>query len=475
MISMLTKRSIATLSIGVSMILTGCTTSSPTGTPWPTLDLRDVNSLCGDLSAAWGKDWPRTIADLEKLRGQSGQCDGADPTPKLYAAYYNYGAYLDAHGDSQNANKAYQNALAINPQGVEASQALRTRQQFTPAAPTLCPDEQVHMALNSIPAYKPQLNSDFVKTDGNHLQLSGKRYPILGVNYYPANAPWQRFLTESELGTVAKELDLIHGVGFNTLRIFLYYEALFDCPGNGAVPKAAVFARLDGIIQLAAARGLRLIVTLNDLPDLGAHPLYIAPQTSAARTQYIVSRYKNEPAILAWDLRNEGDIDYTRGGFSTSQVLGWLSTLSIQVRQTDPNHLITAGWSTNSQATEGVVDIVSFHAYSSAPDIQQRMDALKVYTRKPILLEETGFSTFGSDEVQQATVLREVLSAAAGKDAAGWLVWTAFDFPTNVACAESTCAGMDSGEYHFGLWHTDYTPKPAVQTLKALIASESTP
>jgi len=455
----------------LNLMFAACMPVTPPGTPWPTLDLRDVHTLCADLNAAWGNDWPRTIADLEKLRAQNALCDGADPAPKLYPAYYNYGVYLDAHGDTQNANKAYQFALASNPQGIEAAQALRTRNAFTPAALPQCPDQQVRKALDTIPAYKPQLNSDFVRTEANHLILSGKPYTIRGVNYYPVRAPWRRFLTESDLGVVAKEFDLIRTVGFNTLRIFLYYDALFDCPGNGAVPKAEVFARLDGIIQLAAARGLRLIVTLNDIPDLGAQPLYLVPQSASARTEYLVTRYKAEPAILAWDLRNEGDIDYTRGGFTPSVVLDWLARLSTQVRQSDPNHLITAGWDEDPQATESAVDMVSFHHWSTPQSLQQRIDALKVYTRKLILLEEIGFSTLGTDEAQQAAMIRDTVTAAEGDGAAGWLVWTAFDFPTDVTCMPPACPSVDNGEHHFGLWRTDYTPKPAVQMLKDLIAA----
>src|SRR5450432_2205850 len=117
------KRYPALCVVLLSLILAACTSANPAATLWPTPDLRDSQTLCAELNAAWGNDWPRTIADLEKLREQNGQCDGTDPAPKLYPAYYNYGAYLDAHGDTLNANKAYQNALVINPNGIEAAQA----------------------------------------------------------------------------------------------------------------------------------------------------------------------------------------------------------------------------------------------------------------------------------------------------------------------------------------------------------------
>ena len=49
----------------------------------------------------------------------------------------------------------------------------------------------------------------------------------------------------------------------------------------------------------SAERGFHLIVTLNDLPDLTIRPLYLNPGVAAAQTAYIVSRYRDEPAILA--------------------------------------------------------------------------------------------------------------------------------------------------------------------------------
>ncbi len=459
------------------IVLTDCGSNPPVNpglsavTLVPTFDLRDVTTLCGDLNMAWSKDWPRTIDDLEKIRSQNGTCGNTDPTSKLYAAYYNYGASLESTNDLAKALKAYQKALTVNPQGKEAAQALRQHNVFTPMPLLTCTDQQVHEAVTAVQSYKPQGKGDFVHTRNNTLVVGDQPFKVRGVNYYPVRAPWQRFLTNSDLTVVAKELDLIRGTGFNTLRIFLDYDALFDCPGSGAVPKPDVFARLDGIVKAAAGRGFRLIVTLNDLPDLTIHPLYLYPDSAADQTLYIVKRYQAEPAILAWDLRNEGDIDYSRNGFQSTTVLDWLAKTSAAVRNADSNHLITAGWDEDPQATENAVDIVSFHHWAADQTLSLRLAALKIYTHKPILVEEIGFSTLGINETQQGVMLRDTLTTAESDGAAGWLVWTAFDFPTDVTCAPPDCPSPDNGEHHFGLWHSDYTPKPSVAVLKALFGS----
>ncbi len=441
---------------------------APAG-PLPTFDARDVPALCNDLNAAWNNDWPRVIYDLEKITAQRGTCGDQDPLLMFYPAYYNYGAWLERRGNIAGAITAYQKALQAAPQGVEAAQALRRHGALTPVPLMVCDPQEVIKATRSVPAYVPKGSGGFAEIGPDGFVIDGAAYRPRGINYYPARAPWRRFLLEADPAAVARELDLLAGAGLNAVRIFLWYDALFDCPGSGAVPKPQAFARLDAIIRLAAERSFHLIVTLNDLPDLTIRPLYDFPHVAAAQTAYIVSRYRDEPAILAWDVRNEGDIDYIRGAASSRAVLNWLRETAAQIRQLDPNHLITAGWNENSQVTESMVDFVSFHHWSDGQRLRQRIAALRLSTRKPIVLEEVGYSTYGGAEMPQSNKLREVLAAAEAEGLAGWFVWTAFDFSTDVTCLPPACPSKDNGEHHFGLWRADYTPKPAVEVLRAYI------
>jgi Cellulase (glycosyl hydrolase family 5) len=437
------------------------------GNPPPTYDARDPKTLCDDLNSAWDNDWPRVIYDLEKVRERQATCNGQDPLLTLYPAYYNYGAWLERRGDIAGAIAAYRKALEFSPQGVEAAQALQRRDAFTPAPLVVCGAQMIKKATAAVPIYLPHGKSGFARIESGGFVIDGAAYRPHGINYYPARAPWRRFLLEADPASVARELDLLGGAGIDALRIFVWYDALFDCPGSGAVPKPEAVARLDAVIRLAAQRGFRLIVTLNDLPDLTIRPLYRYPDVAAAQTAYIVSRYRDEPTILAWDVRNEGDIDYGKGIVPSKLVLGWLAQTAAQIRALDPNHLITAGWNENAQATAEIVDFVSFHHWSDWQNLRQRIADLRTYTQKPILLEEVGYSTLGLPEAQQSDKLREVLTAADQEGLAGWLLWTAFDFSTDVTCLPPACPSLDNGEHHFGLWRADYTPKPAVEMLKA--------
>ncbi len=333
--------------------------------------------------------------------------------------------------------------------------------------------QHARQAMSALPPYVPRSTDDFVRVSSRGFVSGGQAFRIRGINYFPARAPWRRFLTASDPAAISQELDLIRATGFNTLRIFLWYNALFDGSGSGAVPVPGAFARLDTILNLAADRDLRLIVTLNDLPDLTNTPLYTRPETAAAQTTYIVSRYRDEPAILAWDVRNEGDLDYRSGEFSSTAVLDWLARTAGQIRRIDPNHLITAGWSSDTRATENVVDFLSFHHYLPQGLLGPRIASLKASTKKPIVLEETGFSTLDGGEALQSLLLHATLTAAEDNDLGGWLVWTAFDFAPDVTCIPPACPDTDNRQHHYGLWRADYTPKWAAGMVQVFLASRN--
>lgn len=335
-----------------------------------------------------------------------------------------------------------------------------------PAAQTVEPVPCVE-GESALPAYTPSLATGYVTLQDRQFFLNDAPFRSRGVNYYPSRYPWRRFLTEADMDTVRDELLLLRVSGMNTLRLFLWNAALFNCEGQGTTPNIEAFARFDETIHEAAAQGFRLIVTLNDLPD---DALYTNTDYTQAQTRLIVERYRDEPAILAWDLRNEGDIDYGsndtlgRGKVPRDDVLNWLATISEQVNTLDPNHLITAGWLHDSGATAAYVDFLSFHHWDDARKLRERIAGLRA-PGKPILLEEFGYSTFRVSPEEQSRLIAEAVQVADEENLLGWLIWTAFDFPLDATCVPPACPSQDNAEHHFGLWYPDYTPKPAVQML----------
>jgi hypothetical protein len=424
-------------------------TPFPSETPLPTATIDPIS--CGDLDVAWtNTDWVTALTILDRLKTVGLTCGDTSLTAKYYAAHLNYGFTLEQARNLDQAIVQYQAALAIRSHGPEAVAAL-TRLHAEPKAldePCTSPPLQ---------PFSPS-NQPFITAKGSQLFAGDQPFMTRGVNYYPRNAPWDRFLPDSNFTDIEQELHLIAASGFNTIRIFLWYDPLFDCTPESAMPDNAAIQKLDAIITLAAQLNLRLIVTLNDLPDLTFRPLYTDYSRYDAQTAFIINRYKSEPAILAWDLRNEGDIDYQMAhNPNRAAVLAWLKHISALVRSLDPQHLTTAGWLENTMETADLVDILSFHHWAGAESLKTQIDYLSHRTTKPILVEEVGYPSPNHAETNQAKLLGAAVKAAEQKGAAGWLVWTAFDFPNN--------SPKPNPQNDYGLWRNDLSPKPALSSL----------
>lgn len=442
-------------------------TRTPTRTPTITPTPSPTPLSCDSVNNFWNNNWDGVIKALDYLMA-TGQPCGDEPLESVkYAALYSYGLALEQSGDEAGAAAQYEAALLIDPYRREALDALIRLNALPSPTPASCETPALPNP-DPAPLATPEV-SQFVTARGDQLYLNGEIFKVRGVNYYPRRAPWYRF-GNADISEVIAEFDAIAQAGFNTVRVFLRYEALFQCEPEDAIPDETAFARIDVLFELARDRNLKLIVTLNDLPDLAFRPLYTDWAHHDARTTYIVRRYRNDPVILAWDLRNEGDLDYgirpeDEPRFTQGEVLAWLAHTSALVRRHDPHHLITAGWWANPFVTEPYVDILSFHHWFDASVLASRIGYYReLSSDKPLMLQEVGYPGYRTggfglrSEAEQAEILGEVVRLAEAKNLSGWLVWAAFDFVPEPGRSPNH-------EHFFGLWRTDLTPKPALEAL----------
>jgi tetratricopeptide (TPR) repeat protein len=442
-----------------SLTITLSQTPAPTGTDAPTLT--PGPATCADLDAAWG-DWPTTIEVLNRLIAAGRSCGPEPLTSKLYAAHFNFAAALETQGDTERAIKQYRGAVRLDPNRVDALKALARLDGLPTLTPSPCAPVNPYLADSSIPGTGKQ--PQFVKVLGKQLVIGIQPFRIKGVNYYPRRAPWERFLSQADPDQMRDELDLIGQAGFNTIRIFVWQQPLFTCSGSVTLPNETLFHTLDQVVLLAGNRGLKVIVTLNDLPDLYISPLYDSSPYNDAETAYIVRRYQAYPAILAWDLRNEGDLDYLgqhgeAPRFTDAQVLNWLDHIGQIVRDNDSNHLITAGWWGDPLLTASDVDFLSFHHWDKANVLAERIKNYQARTDKPLLLEEFGYAYRGTDDsTGQAALVGDVAHTAEAQGLLGWMIWSAFDF-------EAAPGQDDNYQNYYGLWTLDLLPKAALQAL----------
>ncbi len=205
--------------------------------------------------------------------------------------------------------------------------------------------------------------------------------------------------------------------------------------------------KLDYVIHAARERGLKLIVVLtNNWQDFGGMDQYLVwfnkqyhhefytdetirqafktwISTLVNRTNSVDGvRYKEDPAILAWELanepkcRNHEEFDAVTG-WDTKTMIPWVEEMSRFIKEQDPNHLVAVGdegWLDNGgshwsrQGFDGVdhealcaVDAVDFCTFHLYPDdwgtgykfgydwIREHIDIARKLN-KPTVLEEYG-------------------------------------------------------------------------------------
>ena len=250
---------------------------------------------------------------------------------------------------------------------------------------------------------------------------------VKGINYYPQATPWKMFGDQFDLKIIANDFEIIKNAGLNTIRIFIPYEGF----GKAKV-KDEKLNKLTQVLDLAEESQLKVIITLFDF--------YGNYETSDwtlnhRHAETIVSTFKNHPALLAWDLKNEPNLDFDSRG--KQQIISWLEHLIVLVKSIDEKHPITIGWSNAESATilKDKVDFISFHYYGDYKSFGSIYDKIKEEAPdKGIILGEFGTSSYSGlwkpirkSKNKQATYHKEMQKILTNKNIP-FISWTLYDF-----------------------------------------------
>lgn len=249
---------------------------------------------------------------------------------------------------------------------------------------------------------------------------------IKGVNYYPQDSPWDTFGDSFNIETLHSDFQIIRNMGLNTIRIFVQYNDF----GGAKIPIEKL-EYLDTLMSLASREGLGVIVTLFDF-----YNSYDPKKIDENRNHLLclINSIKNHSNLIAWDVKNEPDLDFTF--YKKEVVLTWLKTMVEEIRRLDKWHPITIGWSTPEAALnlKNEVDFLSFHFYKELSFLKGAMDQLREKTKKPIVLTEFGYSSYSklsnlfvSSEKKQAQYYERALTTISEEDLP-FLFWTLYDF-----------------------------------------------
>lgn len=289
-------------------------------------------------------------------------------------------------------------------------------------------------------------------------------HKIAGINYYPKDTPWDTFGSAFSQEIIAEDFSIIRDLGLNTVRIFIGYEDF----GNAEVLTSKV-TKLIQLLAIAEENELSVIITLFDF--YGEYSVLDWTRTQQHAIQ-LVNKVKNHNALLAWDVKNEPNLDYNSRG--ESLVKAWLKQMIKVIKLEDPLHPVTIGWSNHHAATdlEEQVDFVSFHFYNNIEELPAAVEEIKTQTDKTIVLQEFGMSTYngfwnplGNSEQNQKDYYQSFFENQK-RDSLNYLSWTLYDFSDIPNQVVKRYPWRTNKQMSFGLINISGTKKSAFEVFK---------
>ncbi|MFC2109050.1 glycoside hydrolase family 2 TIM barrel-domain containing protein [Bacteroidota bacterium] len=292
-------------------------------------------------------------------------------------------------------------------------------------------------------------------------KINFEPYPnhkIKGINYYPQNSAWDTFGDDFNKETLAKDFDIIAAAGLNTIRIFIQYD---DFGKAELIPEK--LNKLKDLLDIAEKKELKVIVTLFDF--YGDYSVLDWTLTTR-HAQTIVQKFKEHNAILAWDVKNEPDLDFKSRG--KEKVIAWLHQTISTIKKIDQKHAITVGWAKIESATllKDRLNLITFHYYEDINLFKTAYLKLKQeIPNKPIALGEFGVSSYrgiwkpyGSSESTQEEFHKTMQTIFKENDIQ-FLSWTLYDYKNIPTAVVGRLPWRKNAQKKFGFIDNDGKPK----------------
>ena len=352
-----------------------------------------------------------------------------------------------------------------HPQIVEARNTSRRQPTPTPTKkPTSTPSPKITPTPTITPA--PPSSSGFVKRIGDKLYLNNIQYKFVGVNRYNTAGDDKVYSCgydgqNPDLYLTKMFADLKNSCGANALRFWAYQSY---APYNSTT-NTSNFSLIDRAITYAKQNNIKLVMTLEDQwgnctpgsykyndwykscfkdKTSGTCPSYYQGNSVTNKLTYkdyvsqIVSRYKNEPTILMWQLMNEAETKSPSGQSDPAALYNFGNEMSQYIKSIDPNHLVSFGTIGNDVAglMDGnykwihsipAIDIVESHDYGEAQVAFPAMisDDMAIATElgKPYFIGEAGIDSPTYSFDTRATLFNNKMSSIFLNGGDGYLIW----------------------------------------------------
>lgn len=317
----------------------------------------------------------------------------------------------------------------------------------------------VALLLTAAPAATAHASNPFVTRSGTHLVLDGRPFLFTGINVYNANSRDNCWYTLGTGGGLASSLTRLRG-GHAVIRAWFFQNEATTAGHRD-------WSAFDHTLAAARAAGVRVIpVLVNQWGQCEGWSSYTAGYKSESwyRSGYrrlptspgmsatyrgwvrqVVTRYRNNPTILAWQMVNEAEDKTSYSGDCSSTAPATLRSfaadISTLIKRIDPHHLVSIGTIGSGQCGSAGsayqslhalphVDLCEIHDYSGAVMPGDRWNGLRVRLdqcaadHKVAFVGESGIRTGASmTPAQRAILFRRKLVAQRRAGVSGMLVW----------------------------------------------------
>jgi endo-1,4-beta-mannosidase len=327
-----------------------------------------------------------------------------------------------------------------------------------------------------------------IKLSGNYFETSKGPFIAVGVNWVPSKEAmqwtyeWKPESIDADFASMAK-------LGINVIRFDLVWPWFEPRPGQY---NEEAFKQFDFLCSLAHKYDIYLNPAFfigGEVGDAywdvpwrnGRHP-HTDPEMLRCEADHIAEfgrRYRDEDAILAWDLTDEPPFWIVAGDTSDAAASNWTRILCQSLRETDPDHLIVCG-NAVQEIMRGPfradnilkwVDFLSVHPYPiyepflyNEPLLSTRMTYSAAYetslclgTGKPVLMQEFGATSSMFSPERQGKYYRTMMYSALGAGNQGFIAWCATDADPQVQFNRAPYK-RNPHETQFGI--TDYQRNP---------------
>jgi mannan endo-1,4-beta-mannosidase len=278
----------------------------------------------------------------------------------------------------------------------------------------------------------------FVRVEGTHFVRAGRRYAFVGTNlWYGGNLG--ALAAGGDRARLLRELDLLRSLGIDNLRVMGASEG--DGQPNTVFPPVQprlgeyderLLEGLDFLLAEMGKRGMLAVVVLNNYWEWSGgmaqyvswldgepfpNPLfqeyswpqfmefsarfYAHERANEAYRRFVTMlvgrtnrftglRYRDDPAIMAWQLANEprpSPMRAREGDYAA--FIAWVGTTASFIRSLDPNHLISTG-------SEGLVGCLgsaettrAIHSFAAVDYVTAHLWALNWDWYDPLRPRET--------------------------------------------------------------------------------------